>query len=33
MSNEIIFREIIDKFDRFHDDINVIKIKIINEMK
>ena len=33
MSNKINSNEIIDKFDEFHNGINVIKTKVINEMK
>ena len=30
--NEINFSEILDKFDRFQNGINVIKIEIVNKM-
>ena len=33
MSNEINSYEIINKFDEFQNDINIIKMKIINEIK
>ena len=29
--NEMNFNEIVNKFDGFYNDINIIKIKIINE--
>ena len=32
-SNEINSNEIYDKFDRFHNDINIIKISIVNQIK
>ena len=32
-SNEINFNKIHDKFDRFCNDTNVLKIRIVNEMK
>ena len=32
MSNEMNSNEILDKFDGFHNSINVIKTIIINEM-
>ena len=31
--NEMNFSEILDKFDRFHNVTNVIKTRIINEIK
>ena len=33
MSIEMNFNKILNKFDRFHNDTNVIKTKIINKMK
>ena len=33
MSNEMNFNEIFNKFDWFYNDKNLIKIKIINEIK
>ena len=33
MSNEINFNKIHDKFDGFHNGINIIKIKIITKVK
>ena len=33
MSNEINSNKFFDKFNRFYNDTNVIKTKIINEMK
>ena len=33
ISNEMHFNEIFDKFNEFYNDINVIKIRIVNEMK
>ena len=33
MLNEINFSEILDKFNIFHNDINIIKIGIVNKMK
>ena len=33
MSNEMNSNEILNKFDRFHNDTNIIKTRIINEMK
>ena len=32
MSNEINFSEILNKFDEFYNDINVIKIGIVNKI-
>ena len=31
--NEMSFSEILNKFDEFYNDINIIKIRIINEMR
>ena len=31
--NEMNFNEIIDKFNKFYNDINITKTKIINKMK
>ena len=33
MSNEMNSNKIFDKFDEFQNDINIIIIKIVNEMK
>ena len=33
MSNKINSSEILDKFDEFHNGINVIKTRIINKIK
>ena len=33
MSNEINSSEILNKVDRFHNDTNVIEIRIVNEIK
>ena len=33
MLNKMNFSEILNKFDEFYNDINVIKIKIVNKMK
>ena len=32
MSNKMNFNKILDKFDKFHNDINIIKIIIINKI-
>ena len=33
MLNEMNYNEIVNKIDRFHNEKNVIKMRIINEMK
>ena len=33
MLNEMNYNEIINKFNEFHNGINIIKIEILNEMK
>ena len=33
ISNETNFNEILNKFDRFYNDKNIIKIRIINKMR
>ena len=33
ISNKMNFSEILNKFDRFYNDTNIVKTKTINEMK
>ena len=33
MSNEMNFNEILNKFNGFHNDINVTKLETVNKMK